>query len=346
MSAALSFSPADHSLTRRAITDRLAELDAIADRYLESERPRTTRDAYAQDWATWQDYTRWAGLPILSGTRGALVGFVVWLENGSPRRSEENASLAASLNTIRRRIAGVLHGLRQHHAEIDPSAPQAAAAALAAYKRRLAQAGEARGRGQAHLVDLPAVLAMSRACPNTLAGLRDRAMIVIGFYAATRASDQAGLLATDLRAEHTGLVVHVRVGKTTGVSALPRRRHPLLCPLRAWAAWEAAADEPHGPAFRAIDRHGRLGSSALSPDSVTAIIGRAGKRAQLPYPVTCHSLRAGFATESYRSGASLIDIAEQGRWAPGSQELFRYIRSVEQWEHNAADGLDLDPDQH
>jgi hypothetical protein len=58
--SALSLSSADHGLTRKVITDRLAELDAIADRYLESERPRTTRDAYAQDWTTWQDYTRWA----------------------------------------------------------------------------------------------------------------------------------------------------------------------------------------------------------------------------------------------------------------------------------------------
>lgn len=323
---------------------RLRQLDTAADEYVQSQRPRTTQQAYAQDWAVWEDYTRWAGIPVLSGTRGALVGFVLWLEHGCPGRNG-GAARPAAPSTIRRRLAGVLHGLRQYHAPIDPAGPPAANAALEGYRRRLAEAGETRGRGQAHPVDLRAVLAMSQACPDSLSGLRDRAMILIGFYAATRASDQANLLVSDLEVEQTGLVVNVRVGKTTGTSALPRRRHPLLCPRSAWLAWSQAVALREGPAFLPIDRHGRLGAAPLSADAVTAIIARAGERAGLPYRVTCHSLRAGFATESYRSGAALLDIARQGRWSPGSQELFRYIRSVDQWRHNAADGLDLDPDR-
>uniref|UniRef100_UPI0015F06016 tyrosine-type recombinase/integrase n=1 Tax=Pseudonocardia pini TaxID=2758030 RepID=UPI0015F06016 len=201
--------------------------------------------------------------------------------------------------------------------------------------------GIRRGRGQAVAVDLRAVLAMSAACPDTRAGLRDRAMLTLGFYGATRASDQAHLLAADVTVEQNGLVLDVRVGKTTGRSALPRRRHPLLCPRAAWLAWQRVSSG--GPAFRRVDRHDVVSDSALSPDAVTAVIARAGERAGLPHPVTCHSLRAGFATESYRAGAALLDIAQQGRWAPGSQELFRYIRTVDQWRHNAADALDLPP---
>lgn len=334
---------------RAAIPDdvpaRVAELDDAADRYVNSQRPRNTAAAYTQDWTLWEDYARWAGIPVLSGSRGALVGFVVWLENGSPRRGEVGgeARPGAAPATIKRRIAGVLHGLRRHHVRIDPAASRAAAAALEGYRRRLAEAGESRGRGQAAPVDLHAVLAMSRACPEGLAGVRDRAMLLVGFFAATRASDQANLLHGDIAVEATGLVVTVRLGKTTGVSALPARRHPLLCPRRAWQAWVAASGIAGGAAFRAVSRHGRAGEAPLSPDAVTAIVARAGRRAGLPYPVTCHSLRAGFATEAYRAGAPVLDIARQGRWTPGSQELFRYIREVDRWRHNAADGLDLDP---
>ena len=280
---------------------------------------------------------------MLSGSRGALVGFVLWLEHGSPRPGEARGTAGAAPATVRRRVAGALHGLRRHHARIDPAASRAAAAALEGYRRRLAEEGATRGRGQAVAVDLAAVLAMSRACPDDLAGVRDRAMLLVGFFAATRASDQANLLCADVTVEGTGLVVTVRHGKTTGVSALPARRHPLLCPRRAWLAWVEAAGLDGGPAFRAVSRHGRAGDRPLSPDAVTAIVARAGRRAELPYPVTCHSLRAGFATESYRAGAALLDIARQGRWAPGSQELFRYIRQVDRWRHNAADPLDLDP---
>ena len=84
-------------------------------------------------------------------------------------------------------------------------------------------------------------------------------MITIGFYATTRASDQAHLLASDVTVEQNGIVLDVRVGKTTGRSALPRRRHPLLCPRAAWLAWLRASGQyggrPSGPAFRRIDRH-------------------------------------------------------------------------------------------
>jgi integrase len=322
---------------------RVEALDSAADSYLDARRVGSTREAYARDWAAWEDYARWAGIPVLSGGRGALVGFVLWLERGAPR-VERAAGPPAAPATIRRKLAGALHGLRRHSVEIDPRAHAAANEALAIYRRQLAMEGIERGRGQAHAVDLRAVLAMSAACPETRRGLRDRAMITIGFYGATRASDQAHLLATDVTVEQNGIVIDVRVGKTTGSSALPQRRHPLLCPRAAWLAWlRASGGAASGSAFRRIDRHDGVSAQALSPDAVTAVIARAGERAGLPHPVTCHSLRAGFATESYRSGASLLDIATQGRWSPGSQELFRYIRTVDQWRHNAADGLDLDP---
>jgi len=326
-------------------TARITAMDAAADHYLDAERVSSTREAYARDWAAWEDYTRWAGIPLLSGGRGALVGFVLWHERGLPRVNRPAGEPAAPA-TIRRRLAGALHGLRRFGTELDPRAPAAAREALAIYRRRLATEGVTRGRGQARAVDLAAVLAMSAACPDSRGGRRDRAMITLGFYGATRASDQAHLLVSDVTVEENGLVVDVRVGKTTGRSALPRRRHPLLCPRAAWLAWQEAVSRSGvvgGPAFRRVDRHDTVRAEPLSPDAVTQVVARAAERAGLGYPVTCHSLRAGFATESYRAGAALLDIAAQGRWAPQSQELFRYIRTVDQWRHNAAEGLDLEP---
>lgn len=58
-------------------TLRVGALDAAADHYLDAERVASTREAYARDWAAWEDYTRWAGIPLLSGGRGALVGFEI-----------------------------------------------------------------------------------------------------------------------------------------------------------------------------------------------------------------------------------------------------------------------------
>lgn len=103
---------------------------------------------------------------MLAGTRAALVGFVLWLERAAPgRRGAPPAEQGAAPSTIHRRLAGVMHWLRRHCAQIDPAAQRAATAAPVGYRRRLAEAGEVRGRGQAQPADVRDVLAMSRACP-------------------------------------------------------------------------------------------------------------------------------------------------------------------------------------
>ena len=76
-----------HNLSRsggRALTpqERLAQLDAGAAPYVRTQRPANTLKAYAQDWKVWEDYAADVGIPLLSGTAGALTGFVVWLEQG------------------------------------------------------------------------------------------------------------------------------------------------------------------------------------------------------------------------------------------------------------------------
>ena len=323
---------------------RAAALDVSADEYLYAERPINTRDAYRQDWAAWEDYCRWAGVSVLSGGRGVLVGFVVWLEHGQPGPDREQSWPGAAPATIERRIAGVQRELQLRlRVPLDPLAGRAAAEALRIYRRRLAAANERPGRGQARPVDVAAVYAMSRACPDTLAGLRDRVVITVGFYAAARASDLSQLLTSDPTVERNGLVVNVRVGKTTGVSDLPARKNPLLCPRLAYLNWQRAADLSDGPALRSV--RGRVtGREKLSPDAITNIVKRCGWRAELPYLVTCHSLRSGFATASYRAGADLLTIARHGRWADNSAELLGYIRDVTRWQNNAADGLDIEPE--
>ncbi|MFD9890464.1 tyrosine-type recombinase/integrase [Amycolatopsis sp. NPDC059027] len=333
-------------------SERLARLDQAAAQHVETQRPANTLKAYAQDWQVWEDYTAELGIPLLSGSIGALTGFVVWLERGRTLRPGERADPAvperaapAAPATIERRLTGALAGLRQHQVTVDAEASRAAWRALKGYRQRLAQQGVRRGRGKATMVTLADLRAMSRACPDTVAGLRDRAMLLIGFPIAARSSDLVNLLVTDVvQPDDRGLAVTVRHGKSIGDMVVPRREHPETDPVRAWRAWLAAAelgrDEP-GPAFRRIDRHGNVGTQALTTAGVNQILGRAGVRAGLPYAVTGHSLRSGFATEARRAGADDLAIADQGRWVRGSRALYEYIRRVDQWKDNAAGALDL-----
>jgi hypothetical protein len=69
--------------------ERLAQLNAGAAHYVRTQRPANTLKAYAQDWKVWEDYTADVGIPLLSGTVGALTGYVVWLERGRRLRPSE-----------------------------------------------------------------------------------------------------------------------------------------------------------------------------------------------------------------------------------------------------------------
>lgn len=329
--------------------ERLALLDEAAARHVEDQRPPNTLKAYAQDWQVWCDYTAEAGIPTLSASIGALTGFVVWLERGRTLRPDERTvpevperAAPAAPSTIERRLTGALAGLRHHKVVVDPEASRAAWRALKGYRQRLAREGIQRGRGKATMVTLADLRAMSRACPDTLAGARDRAMLLIGFPIAARCSDLANLLVTDVQpVDDRGLSVTVRHGKSTGDMVVPRRENPDTDPVRAWHAWRAGAGITEGAAFRRVDRHGNVGEPALTTTGVNQILTRAGIRAGLPYPVTGHSLRSGFATEARRAGADDLAIADQGRWVRGSRALYEYIRRVDQWNDNAAGVLDL-----
>ena len=328
--------------------ERLAHLDEAAAEHVATQRPPNTLKAYAQDWQVWQDYTAEVGIPTLSASLGALTGFVVWLERGRTMRPDERAvpevperAAPAAPSTIERRLTGALAGLRHHKVIVDPEASRAAWRALKGYRQRLAREGVQRGRGKATMVTLTDLKAMSRACPDTVGGARDRAMLLIGFPIAARCSDLANLLVTDIApVDDRGLAVTVRHGKSTGDMVVPRRENPDTDPLRAWHAWRVAAAIGEGPAFRRVDRHGNVGAG-LSTTGVNQILTRAGVRAGLSYPVTGHSLRSGFATEARRAGADDLAIADQGRWVRGSRALYEYIRRVDQWDDNAAGALDL-----
>lgn len=325
--------PAPRSGTPHAESERerLAQLDAAAEVYVAGQRPVNTLTAYARDWRLWEDFTHDTGIPLLSGTVGALVGFVRWLET----------TRQAAPATIDRRLTGAVVGLRQLHAHLDPDAERAARQALGGYRRRLAEAGITRGRGKAHPITLPDLHAVSVSCPPSLAGVRERAIVLVGFGIAARCSDLANLLATDITRDPKGLVVTVRHGKSVGESQIPYGKHPQTCAVRAWQAWIAAADITGGPALRRITRHDTISPGGLSPQAVDQALTRAGRRAGLPYTLTAHGLRSGFATEARRAGVPDHIIADQGRWKRGSLALHEYFRRLDSWTDNALDKLDL-----
>jgi integrase len=182
--------------------------------------------------------------------------------------------------------------------------------------------------------------------PEGLIGLRDRAILLVGYAGGFRRSELAALLVTDAIFTEDGLIITLRCSKTDQEGqgrkvGIPWGSHPDTCPVRSLRAWISAAGIETGGLFREVTRHGRIGNSPLHKDSIGFIVKRAAERAGYdPSALGGHSLRAGMATQAAMNGATELTIMKQ----TGHRSLTilrRYIRDGEMWRKNAAASLEL-----
>jgi integrase len=174
-----------------------------------------------------------------------------------------------------------------------------------------------------------------------LLGVRDRALLLLGFAGAMRRSELVGLDVADVVLTGDGLVVSIRRSKTDPEGAgrkigIPYGSRPQTCPVRALQAWLQGSGIVEGALFRSVNRHGKLLEGRLGDRAVALVVKRAlvaaGRDAE---QFAGHSLRAGLATSAAMAGASERSIQEQ----TGHKSLLilrRYIREGSLFRENAA----------
>jgi integrase len=154
----------------------------------------------------------------------------------------------------------------------------------------------------------------------TLAGWRDRTIILLGFGAALRRSEIVGLDVEDLRWTTeadggTGVVLKLRSTKSGRFKEvhLPEGTTE-LCPVRALRLWLEISKLTAGPLFRPLTRNLRQREVRLTDRSVAEIVKKRVRAAGLDArQFSGHSLRAGFLTSAAGQGASLTDLAKFAR---------------------------------
>ena len=194
------------------------------------------------------------------------------------------------------------------------------------------------------------------ALPESNQGVRDRALLLVGFAGALRRSELVGLDIGVRSPDCNGFVeigeegarVTLDRSKTDQEGAgilkgIPRGGSP--CPVAAAEAWLALAGIEAGPIFRPIDKGGRIGAGRLTDRSVADIVKRAVKRAALAgghseadadakaSRVAGHSLRAGFATSAAAANVTGENIARHVGWT-STQMTVRYVREAELFKNN------------
>jgi integrase len=286
-------------------------------------KSRATLRAYRTDWAHFETWCAAHGADALPASPETVALYLTDL------------AAVARPSTLQRRVSSI----SQAHQAAGFDSPTRDALV------RTTLTGIRRTLGTAPVQKSPAltadVRAMVEALPDTLAGARDRALLLLGFAAALRRSELVGLDVDDVVEQHEGLVVTVRrsktdqeaVGRRVGV---PYGSNPATCPVRAVRAWRDATGIEDGPLFRPVDRHGRVRDARLSGTAVALIVKRAAARAGLDAHLFAgHSLRAGLATSAAAAGAS--ERAIMAQTGHKSLPMVRsYIREGSLFRENAA----------
>jgi len=268
--------------------------------YALAEKSAATRLAYRADlkqFTAWCQSVGAAALPASAGTVAA------YLANLADRK--------LSVSTIQRRAAAICYAHRLG-GFAAPTGEESVKAVMRGIRRQLGVAPVAKAPAIAKIA-----AAMVKRIPPTLAGKRDRAIILVGFAAALRRSEIVDLdvNAIDRRAE--GIVLRIAWSKTDQEGrgqeiAIPRGRK--LGVIEALDDWLSSAGIVEGPVFRRVHKGDRLAAERLSDQSVALIVKRWAKAAKLdPKLFSGHSLRAGFVTSALENNADVLKVMDVTR---------------------------------
>ncbi len=286
-----------------------AHLEGLADRardYIKAASAENTRRAYAADWRHYNAWCRRQNLPALPPDVRTLGLYI------SACAAGQAGPKADAVSTIERRLSALGWQFRQRGMGFDRD-DRHVSTVLAGIRRT-----HGRPPVKKDAVLPEDVIAMLETLDRgTLRGLRDRAMLLIGFAGGLRRSEIVGL---DLGPDQTedgvgwieildkGIVVTLR-GKTGWREVeIGLGSSDATCPVVALQTWLKLGRIGHGPLFRRVRAEGKdLGPDRLTDKQVVRLVKRAalaaGVRGDLPEgdreeKFAGHSLRAGLASSA------------------------------------------------
>lgn len=306
---------------RTAVGEDLAR----AATFVIAQHAPATRRAYRTDWTIFRDWAHARGVGILPAAPEIVAAFLA-----------AEAARGVKPVTLGRRLAAIRYVHAAERLE-PPTNTELVRATMRGIRRTVGSAS----RPKATLLAAQ-VVAMATACPSSVVGHRDRALILLGFAGAFRRAELAALRVDDLEEVSEGLRVTVRYSKGDPEGrgqVIPIVRGAQACPIAAVRTWCEAAAIADGPVFRRIRKGGRVTADALTPHSVAQIVKAAAARAGVdPATIGGHSLRAGFVTSAAVAGRSLFRIMDVTRHRR-VDTLRRYVRRADEFHDHAAAGL-------
>jgi integrase len=318
----------------------LARLTETAKTYARAARSQNTKRAYDADWRQFASWLRRNGFDELPPTP-QTVGLYLAAQ----------AEAGVSVATLERRLSGICWRYRQLGAPLDAS-DRHISTVLAGIRRK-----HARPPAQKQAIFADELLAMLATLEMDLRGLRDRAILALGFAGGLRRSEIVGLDCGPAQTEdgtgwieifpagedpnNDGGVLLQILGKTGWREVeIGRGSRPETCPVALLETWMRLGRISHGPLFRPIARkNSGVSSERLSDKHVARLVQKcalaAGLRGDLSegerkQAFSGHSLRAGLA-----SSAQIEEAHVQKHLGHASAEMTRrYQRKRDRFRIN------------
>jgi len=290
---------------------RVSTLDQLAqipeeEIWLSKQKSARTRRAYRLDV---QHFMKTLGITSPEELRQADHKAVIAWERFM--REVEHAESS----TIRRRLAALSslykHLVRHDHATRNPVSEVERPALNRDERSTLAFA-----KGQARkLLDLPG--------EDTIAGLRDRAILSVGLQVGLRRAEIAALTVGDLHQNrgYDSLRVMRKGGRRDALAINPQT----AARLRAYLEFAGHGADVDGPLFRPLKHNGKRRDErrGMDPDAIDRLVRKYSAVLGLDRGYSAHSMRATFITTALENGAQLEDVQKAaGHRDPSTTKLY------------------------
>ena len=271
----------------------------------------------------------------LRAYRADIQAFVSWCESNKQRPFPASPKIIADFityeskrlasSTIKRRLAaiGKIHRLlRVENPVVDEDVKLAMRRVL---RRKQSRPHQALG--------LTTLLRnrLLEACPDTLSGKRNKAIIAVGYDILARRSELTALCYEDISISESKTVkIIIRRSKNDpfGNGRVAYLSNPTINQLNDWML---AAGINEGPIFRAI-KNSKISKTAMHPHTINRIIKTVAKDAGLPEKIindlSGHSMRIGAAQDMMLSGLNILPIMSAGGWKT-PHVVARYVENAD-----------------
>ena len=286
--------------SKRTHDDALSDKSLLA---LSETKSEHTIDAYESDWNDFCDWCSYHQLSSFPAEPETIVNYINDLADN------------AKANTIARRISALTENFDAAGLKENPCRYPIVKNALRGIKRMKGTIQH--GKAPILFDDIKEMLTYLEG--DEIQQVRDKAILLVGFYGALRRSELAGIDVEDLKFTRLGLLITLRKSKTDQFDqgqmiAIPMVKDKDLCAVTALQKWLDVSGITTGPVFRGLTKGHHVRKTRISDKSIALIVKHyAGLMGMNPDDYGAHSLRHGFATSAAQHHVEERQIMRQTR---------------------------------